>query len=577
MSQKGGVTELFNDIKVFLLSFFKKFSSKKFIKKFMGLIIICLLTVLIPISIAVCYVQFIKEEQKVTTPDISVSLFDSDGKLIATEKTQEDIIDASPLANIFYILESSKVRANKPTEFAKKPSMSFTIKYGSDSSTFKCYFEENAEESYLENSNGEFYSPDKLAYSMFLSSSYSETVYKGSMPPTLYTTAEDTVFPDTVDWTYILNDGKEKRSKNYETTKDLLTYRIAGAISFNFSRSPDICNINVKTVEGDTVFDGSLQELTSLTAEENAELLVTVNAEWKKRNELDSYGKQKYEFKIICVEPSTFELSTTEAIGGQLILITVNGVDNTDSIIYSPFTDLSDEIKNSFDASSKALTELYSYRPIFVKERNTAYAFLPIPANIPDNVFSFSLSCGISTSVLTVKLKQSTSTDVEIGDFALTKAQKAEFTRIILYLKHSTSDTLLLSEDFLFPTDYNFSLKQNYNTNINNSFKLLANNYSTDMPEGISVKSANVGVVSLIGVSPLLGNYVMVDHGMGLLTWYCGLSDVSVTEKDIVKKGDVIGRAGSSSLLCENGVNIVCSVGGILIDPNQLATKTPQN
>lgn len=568
---------MFNDIKVFLLSFFKKLSSKKFIKKITGLIVICLLTVLIPISIAVCYVQFIKEEQKVTTPDISVSLFDADGKLIASETTQEDIVDASPLANIFYKLESTKVRATKPAEFAKKQSMSFTIKYASDSSTFKCYFEESAEESYLEDSNGEFYSPDRLAYSMFLSSSYSETIYKESTPPALYTTAGDTVFPSKSDWTYILNDKKEQRSKNYETAKGILTYRIAGAISFDFSRSPDLCNITVKTIAGDTVFDGSLQDLTSLTAEENSELLVTVNAEWNKRNELDSYGKQQYEFKIICAEPPTFQLSATEAVGGQLILITVNGVESADSIIYSPLSELPDEVKASFEISAKALNELYSYKPIFVKERNIAYAFLPIPANIPDTTFGFSLSCGISKSNLTVNLKQSKATDIEIGDFALTKAQKAEFTRIILHLRHSTKDTLLLSEDFLFPTNYNFSLKQKYNTNINNSFKLLANNYSAELPDGISVQSANIGVVSLIGISPLLGNYVIVDHGMGLLTWYCGLSDVSVAEKDIVKKGDVIGRAGSSSLLCENGVNIVCSVGGILIDPDQLVTKTPQN
>ena len=86
----------------------------------------------------------------------------------------------------------------------------------------------------------------------------------------------------------------------------------------------------------------------------------------------------------------------------------------------------------------------------------------------------------------------------------------------------------------------------------------------------MSVQSANIGVVSIIGTSPLLGNYVIVDHGMGLLTWYCGLFDVNVDENDIIKKGDVIGRAGSSSLLCENGVNIICSVGGILIDPASL-------
>ena len=82
------------------------------------------------------------------------------------------------------------------------------------------------------------------------------------------------------------------------------------------------------------------------------------------------------------------------------------------------------------------------------------------------------------------------------------------------------------------------------------------------------MRSAGIGIVSLAGHSELLGNFVIVDHGMGVLTWYCGLSDVCVKEKDILKTGDILGRAGSSSLLCENGVNLVFSVGGILVDPN---------
>ena len=563
---------MLNDIKEFLLSFFKNLRSKKFMKNFIWLTVIALLTVMIPLSIAICYTQFIKEEQKDTVPIISVSLFDSKNKLIDSETAQEDIIDASPLANIIYKLSTSRVRVQKPFEFAESPNFNIKISYNSNISNFKCYFKEDVKSSYLEDEHGEFYSLDHTAYSSFLKSKYAETVYKDSVPPTLSTTVGETVLPNNVEWNYKTSDSIEKLSNNYESSDKILTYRITGAISFNFSRSPDICKINAKDIGGNTVFDGSLQELTSLTAEENSELFITVNAEWQKRNEQDSYGKQSYEFKIICAEPSTFKLSTTEAFGGQLILITVGGVSSTDSIIYSPQT-LPSEIEAASESSAKALHELYSYNPIFVKESSNAYALLPIPVNIPDTTFKFSLACGISKTELTVKLKKTTSNEALLDDFELTKAQKAEFSRITFYLKHRKNGTLLLNEDFLFPTSYNFSLNHKYNTLINNSFTLLANNYTANVPDGISVQSANIGVVSIVGTSPLLGNYVIVDHGMGLLTWYCGLSDISVAENDILKKGDVIGRAGSSSLLCENGVNIICSVGGILINPDGLISK----
>ena len=106
------------DIIDFLISLWKKLSTKGFIKKSIWLIVVCLLIVLIPLSIAICYANFTKAEQKNVALDVTVCVYDANGKLIATDTTQEDIIDTSPLVNLFYNLSNSKVRAQKPTEFA---------------------------------------------------------------------------------------------------------------------------------------------------------------------------------------------------------------------------------------------------------------------------------------------------------------------------------------------------------------------------------------------------------------------------------------------------------------------------
>lgn len=565
---------MLNKAKEFLLPFFKKYLTKSNAKKFAGPIIIAILTVLIPLTIAVCYMQFVKGGQRVESPEISVSLYDSKGTLIDSDTTQEDIVDASPLANIFYKLTFSKVKAQKPSEFNKKQNMSYTIRYNSDSTTFKCYFEEDSELSYLEDQNGNFFSPDALAYSMLLSSKYSEVIYKESVPPTLITPLGEQISPNQVEWTYTLKDGSTKHSSNYKTDESILTYRIAGAISFDFSRTPDVCAITVQALSGETIFSGSIEDLSALTVEENTELLISINAKWKKSSDVTSYGYQDYDFKIICSEPSTFSISSNEAIGGQALLLSVSDVYKVDSIFYSPISSLEDienEIKAS-DKQSEALKALYSYSPIFVKEGSNAYALIPIPADIPDTEFTFSISCGISKENITVKLKKSTASDALVNGITLTDAQKAEFSRILLHLNHSKSDVLLLNDGFILPDSYGFTQSQKYNTSINNSFTLLGNSYSSNGEIGTSVQSANIGAVSAVGFSPLLGNYVIVDHGMGLLSWYCGLSAVSVKENDILKKGDTIGRAGSSSIFCENGVNILTSVGGVLINPDGLVS-----
>lgn len=566
---------MFGDIKSFFSSLIKKLHSKKVVKKFLGVIIIFLLTILIPLTIAFSYFFLLDDSQKNLSTEISASLFDINGDLVESDTVEEESIEESRLVNILYNLSLKKTKVSKPSEFTKKPNMSFTLTHGSTTASYKCYFEEETKSSYLEDHNGFFYTPHNDTYSAFLSSDYSEPIYKEAIPPILSTEVGEIILPNQVTWGYTLNNGAERASSSYEETKDITSYRITGAIDFNFSRSPDECLITVKTLSGETVFSGAPEELVSLTAEENSELLVYINAKWKKSGEFTSYGEQQYEFKIICTEPSEFKISASEAFGGQIILISVSNVTSTESIIYTANT----AAKESSDASAKAINELVAYKPIFVKSKTNAYALLPIPASIPKTEFSFSLSCGISKSYFNLKLSEATPTPLTIPaageekELILTDVQKAEFLKIQSALNCSRSDILLLNEEFTLPTDYGFTTGYSYNSKINDSFTLLATSFNAPSADGVSVKSANTGIVLSVGFSDLLGNYVIIDHGMGLCTWYCNLSDVTVSEKDILKKGDIIGRAGSHSMLCENGVTVFCSVGGTLINPSELIAK----
>ena len=565
---------MFDNIKSSLSSLIKKLRSKKVAKKFLGVIVIFLLTILIPLTIAFCYFFLLDDSQKSISTDISVSLFDINGDLVESDTIEEESIEGSRLVNILYNLSYKKTKITKPTEFTKKPNMSFTVTHNSVTSTFKCYFEEDIKSSYIEDQNGFFYTPHNDTYSAFLSSDYSEPIYKEAIPPALSTEIGDIILPKQVSWSYTLNNDSEKTSSSFENTADMMSYRITGAIDFKFSRSPNACLITVKNLSGETVFSGAPEELLSLTAEENSELLVYITAKWEKNNGFTSYGEQQYEFKIICTEPSEFNISTREACGGQVILLSVTNVTSTESIIYTPSA-----VPSGSDASARAIYELYAYKPIFVKKGSMAYALLPIPASIPKSEFSFSLSCGISKADFTLKLNEASPNqltiplDSEEKEITLTDAQKSDFFKIQSALNYSRSDILLLNGEFALPTDYGFTSKYSYNSRVNDSFTLLAASFSAQDTDGASIKSANTGIVLSTGYSELLGNYVIVDHGMGLCTWYCSLSDVTVSEKDILKKGDVIGRAGSHSMLCDNGVTLFCSVGSTLINPSELIAK----
>lgn len=64
--------------------------------------------------------------------------------------------------------------------------------------------------------------------------------------------------------------------------------------------------------------------------------------------------------------------------------------------------------------------------------------------------------------------------------------------------------------------------------------------------EGTAVKSAYYGLVESVGEDDVYGNYIYINHGNGIKTFYAHLSKVSVSAGDVVSSGKVIGKMGST-------------------------------
>lgn len=65
-------------------------------------------------------------------------------------------------------------------------------------------------------------------------------------------------------------------------------------------------------------------------------------------------------------------------------------------------------------------------------------------------------------------------------------------------------------------------------------------------PVNTSVQASADGVVARSGRSPDLGNVLEIAHGYGYLTRYAHLNELLVKRGDRVKRGDLIGRVGST-------------------------------
>lgn len=93
-------------------------------------------------------------------------------------------------------------------------------------------------------------------------------------------------------------------------------------------------------------------------------------------------------------------------------------------------------------------------------------------------------------------------------------------------------------------------------------------------PTGTAVTSVADGRVILAESHYYAGNSIYIDHGNGVLSLYFHLSKFDVSKGDTVKRGQTIGRAGSTGRATGPHLHLSVCVQGHLVDPAPLFEGT---
>ncbi len=82
-----------------------------------------------------------------------------------------------------------------------------------------------------------------------------------------------------------------------------------------------------------------------------------------------------------------------------------------------------------------------------------------------------------------------------------------------------------------------------------------------------AIKASNSGQVVYAAYNGIYGNMPMIDHGLGLYTLYGHCSSLDVTEGDEVRRGDRIGKTGSTGLALGDHLHFGIVVQGVEVRP----------
>ena len=80
----------------------------------------------------------------------------------------------------------------------------------------------------------------------------------------------------------------------------------------------------------------------------------------------------------------------------------------------------------------------------------------------------------------------------------------------------------------------------------------------------------NDGTVLLARPMYFEGNFIVLDHGQGLLTLYLHLSEFKVKEGDFVKRGQIIGLSGGTGRATGPHLHVAVRWQGTYLDPASL-------
>ena len=537
------------------------------------------LLLLIPAYLAIFGYVWVKNKPEVVieTYYTSFELKGPNGSTFTTEPNTE-------LFNAFKEMLTDAVYTTGIPDTHQAGCYTVTLQTNTGAEHYTFYFSTVDDAAYYVNESGTIYRTVAGAATTFLNSTYAYELYPHSVPPVLTTAVTDKVTPTSLGWYYQTQNGTFASLSQISTTEEILTYPIANDVSFTFSLPPTSCTLVIKYGNTEQTYN-SVNNISLPTLTQGTVLDMRIEANFAEDSRNNYYGLAIYTFRMVVVEAASFSLDATAKYFGDYFMLTCNNVKNETELVITATPALQNpplifrrgEVVYAAIPADTVCNDPESPRQLSVVYGSVRDTFdlsiLPThPANDPAHDLTLdgtTLRGGWEEAIgalLVAKIK-------EKGALAESDAAQNFLPTANFILPASTAEKVIAFGDLLTVQG----------TTLNQSTALFEY-YKTS---GFVVAMGG-GYVLQTGFDSLLGNYVIIDHGGGIYTWYCGLGAIatelqgaSAQYVHYVAAGDVIGTAGQTGLglTDTDGMMIMASCGQTAISPQYLrelfTTLTP--
>ncbi len=488
-----------------------------------------------------------------------IDISDLDGTTTTIAKTNK----SGDLVSFFVSMNKNATKVSElPEPLVGTPFYKVTFYSGNVAEDYKYYLDTAGALSYVEFPDGAVYQLDPTDVNKFLITPYALSLFPEEKLPLLKTLSNEEIIPSKVSWNYKLDGEKYSPLSGFETTDQLVSYTMDGGINLLFTADADLYTIKVYDSTSNLVYDNSTNDLSTLAIDAESDLTFMITASWYEDNTRDFYGEATFNFK-------------TELVAGAEFFIGKDSgtVDPGDFIAITGYN-ISDPSKIGF-SSEPAIC----FKPTFYADGDHVIAFVPIDVNLSNKSYVFTLTYGSTKQDINLTISNKTfkrrnhSVSQVIAENTRSEKAMTEFNALFEEICLANESTKYFTEKF---TDYEG--QKAMKARITAGFGLYRTITSTkeeyrnmgvewQMAAGTDIPACNAGKVVHTGITTHGGRMVVIDHGLGLKTWYLHLGEIKVNTGDVVALGDVIGTAGNSGFTETNGVYTIMTIGNIPVCP----------